>query len=204
MNSLALVLLLAAQPAAQPGDAPRADDPVYAELMKVRSGLVEAYNRRDVDGILALCHPNIVVTWQNAEVTEGRAGVRGYYEKMMTGPNKIVESMTAEPTVDKLAVIYDGKTAVSRGAMHDHYKLTDGTEFDLNSRWSATLVKEGDTWLIANFHASVGAFDNPLLAMIVSKASMWVGIAAAAVAAVLASVATWILVRRRAWPPERA
>jgi len=195
MNALPLLamLLLVAEPAA----APQSNDPAHAELLKVRSGLIDAYNRRNVDGILAHCHPKIVVTWQNAEVTEGREGVRGYYEKMMTGPNRIVESMTADPTVDHLAIIYGGDTAVSRGAMNDHYQLTDGTEFDLNSRWSATLVKEGDTWLIANFHASAGAFDNPLLKLIVSRASLWAGVAGAAGGTILAATLSWMLTRRR-------
>lgn len=177
--------------------APDPKDPAYAELLKVRSGLVDAYNRKDVDGILNLCTPDVVVTWQNAEVTEGREGIRKYYDKMMTGPNRIVESMTANPTVDNLAVLYGGDTAVSRGAMNDHYKLTDGSEFDMNSRWSATLVKDGDRWLIAAFHASIGAFDSPLLHFIVGKASLWSGIAAALAAAAATSLVWWLVGRRR-------
>jgi ketosteroid isomerase-like protein len=196
MNALTLCVLLLAAPDAAAAK-PAADDPVYAELMEVRKALVAAYNKRDLDGILAVCHPDVVVTWQNAEVTEGHAGLRGYYEKMMVGPNRIVESMTADPTVDNLAVIHNGDTAVSRGAMDDHFKLTDGTEFDMNSRWSATLVKEGNAWKIVNFHASVGAFNNPLQTMIVGKASLFTGIIAAAAGAVLASIVVWLIARRR-------
>jgi uncharacterized protein (TIGR02246 family) len=193
VSTLSAVLLLVAAP----GDAPNAGDPVYVQLLKVRSDLVEAYNRRDLNGILNLCTPNVVVTWQNAEVTEGRDGVRKYYDKMMTGPDRIVESMTADPTVDNLAVLYNGDTAVSRGAMNDHYKLTDGSEFDMHSRWSATLVKDGDKWLIANFHASVGAFDNPLLRMIVGKASLLAGVAGVLAATIVVSLIWWFSGRRR-------
>jgi len=191
---LHLVLLLVS---ADAGTGPQATDPEHAALLKIRGGLVEAYNRRDVEGILAFCHPKIVCTWQNAEVTEGREGLRKYYEKMMTGPNRIVESMTADPTVDQLAIIYNGDAAVSRGKMNDHYKLTDGSEFGMDSRWSATLVKEGDTWLITNFHASVGAFDNPLLRFIVGKAALWAGLASAAGAALLTFLITWFVMRRK-------
>ncbi len=43
--------------------------------------------------------------------------------------------------------------------------MTSGRTFDLPARWSATLVKEGDRWLVANLHMSDNLFDNPLLAM---------------------------------------
>jgi ketosteroid isomerase-like protein len=192
----ALVIFVGAEAVVAP-DPRLASNPAYAELLEVRSGLIDAYNRRDVEGILNLCHPQVVVTWQNAEVSETREGVRKYYEKMMTGPNRIVESMTADPTVDDLAVIHGGDTAVSRGKMNDHYRLTDGSEFAMNSRWSATLVKDGDRWLIASFHASVGAFDNPLLTMIVGKAALWTGLTAGLAGAVVGGAIAWFVARRR-------
>ena len=194
----ALIFVLLAHAPAALAAPPDSNDPVYAELLKVRTGLVDAYNRKDLDGVLRLCHPQIVVTWQNGEVSEGRDGVKRYYEKMMVGPQRIVETMTADPTVDNLAVIYGGDTAVSRGQMNDHYQLTDGMRFDLNSRWSATLVKDGGEWLIANFHASVNAFDNPLLRMIAKQASLWSGSIGALIGIVLGLVATrWFARHRR-------
>ena len=176
---------------------PTPTDPEHTELMKVRTKLIAAWNKKDMDGVLALCHPKIVATWQNGEVTEGREGIKGYYEKMMVGPKRIVEEMTANPTVDHLAVIYGGDTAVSRGKMNDHYKLADGTEFDMNSRWSATLVKEGDDRLSANYHASAPAFDNPLLNMMLKKAAMWSGVTGGVIGVIVGAIVAAMMARRK-------
>ena len=54
---------------------------------------------------------------------------------------------------------------LSFGNSVDHYEFPDGTQFDTNTRWSATLVKEGDQWLIASLHVSENLFDNPVLDM---------------------------------------
>ena len=54
---------------------------------------------------------------------------------------------------------------ISFGSAVEHFKLADGKSFDLPARWSATLVKEGDKWLIASLHASDNLFENPVLEM---------------------------------------
>jgi hypothetical protein len=46
------------------------------------------------------------------------------------------------------------------GSMSDHFKLRNGLEFDLLSRWTATLVKMDGKWLVAVFHVSTNMFDN--------------------------------------------
>src|SRR5262249_50289480 len=135
-------------------------------------------NAHDLDALLSFCHEDIVVTWQNAEVSRGREGVRAYYRKMMTGEQRVVDDLQANPTVDDRAILFGENTAVSRGQMNDHYKLRDGTDFALNSRWSATLVKEDGKWLVASFHASTNAFDNDILRMVARKTTTVVGGAA--------------------------
>lgn len=148
-------------------------DALYAELLAVRNGLVAAYKARDWDKLASYCHPNILITWQNGEVTRGRDELLAFNKKMMQGKNRIVNDLTANPTVDDRAILYGDRVAVSRGQMNDHYKLRDGTEFDLNSRWSATLVKENNTWQVVAFHASTNAFDNDIIRMAVKKTLIW-------------------------------
>ena len=41
--------------------------------------------------------------------------------------------------------------------------MAGGKQFDFTGRWSATLVKDGGKWLVANLHTSDNIFDNPLL-----------------------------------------
>jgi ketosteroid isomerase-like protein len=157
-----LLLLFAVALPAQ-SQAPSKDEAVHNELRALRDGLLEAIKKGDIDAQLGYLHPNVVVTWQNAEVSRGRDGVRAYLNRILQGAGKAVESYTTEVNVDELTILYGGDTGISFGSALDHYKLTSGSTLDIPSRWSATLVNEGGKWLIAGVHSSTNLFDNPPL-----------------------------------------
>src|SRR6266851_10052103 len=89
--------------------------------------------------------------------------LRAYFNRMMKDPGHIVESLHVNPTVDRLTDLYGGTSGVAYGSSVDHYKMTNGQEFDVNARWSATMVKENGAWQIASFQSAANIFDNPLL-----------------------------------------
>lgn len=147
------------------------EDPAHNELRAVRDSMIKAVNEQDLDRLLSQLHPNVVVTWLNGEVSRGPGEVGAYYNRMMTGPNRIVQSVRVNPIVDRLSDLY-GDSAVAYGSSNDHFELTAGMKFDVKSRWSATMVKQGGRWLLVNFHASTNLFDNELLHM-TTRAMYW-------------------------------
>ena len=149
-------------------------------------------NKGDIERQLSYLHPNVVVTALNSEVSRGRDGVRAYWTKMMTGPKRVVESFHCEVTADELTILYGGDTGIAFGSAVQHYKLTDGLEMDANTRWTATLVKEHDRWLIASLHASVNLFDNPVLTM-AQRTAYWAG----GICLIVGLIAGFVLGRRR-------
>ena len=153
---------------------PAKDEAVHNELRALRDGLVDAMNKGDIERQLTYLHPNIVVTALNGEVSRGRDGVRAYFLKMTTGPNRVVESFHCEVTVDELTILYGADTGIAFGSAVQSYKLTDGLNLDAKTRWTATLVKEHDHWLVASLHASASLFDNPLLSM-AKRTAYWAG-----------------------------
>jgi ketosteroid isomerase-like protein len=171
---------------------PPKDEAVHNELRALRDGLIDAMNKGDIDRELAFMHPNVVVTWHNAEVSRGRDGVRAYLTRMLSGPNKVVSSYSATVDVDELTILYGGSTGISFGSAIEHFKLNDGRMLDLPARWSATVVKDGDKWLIASLHASDNLFDNPLLAL-AKRTAYWAGGAAL----VVGLIAGFAIGRRR-------
>lgn len=178
----------------------KAQDPaterMHEELRALRDGLITATNERNIELLLSHLHPNVVVTWQNAEVSRGHAGVREYLARMLSGPNPVVRAFSTSPTVDELTILYGGGTVgVAFGSSHDRFDLTDGTEFELNGRWSATLVHEGGRWLVANFHASTNLFDNAVLAE--TKRYATLGIAGGLILGAIIAGAVLMLLRRR-------
>lgn len=193
--ALALGLLSPARTAAQV-ESPAKEDPAHDELRAVKRGAEEAFNKGDIDGLLnAYVHKDVIVTWQNAEANHGRDAVKAFYNRMMVGPNRVVETLQTRIDVDELSHLFDGKTATALGAMDQHYKLTDGTEFDLRSRWTGTLVKDGDRWKIAAFHVSANMFDNGVMHVAVRKTAYWVG-GSAGVAALIVGVVLGRLSKR--------
>jgi ketosteroid isomerase-like protein len=187
---LTLLLLLYASLPALSQDSPT-EDPAHAQLRALRDGMQDAIKKGDIERQVSYLHPNVVVTWQNAEVSRGRDGVRAYLNRMLTGPNKVVANFGADLNVDELTILYGGYTGISFGSSREHVGLVSGRSIDYNGRWSATLVKEDGKWLIASLHASTNLFDNPFLS--IARRMMYV----VGVVALIVGLALGLLLGRR-------
>jgi len=154
---------------AQQAQAP-AEDPAHNELRAFLSNLRTAVKSGDVDAQLKYTHPNIVVTWQNNEVSRGHNGLREFMKRMGTAAFRGYE---VEPTPDELTILAGDDTGISFGRSVARYSVL-GNEYVFQNRWTATLVKENDQWLLASYHVSLNALDNPILNAATS-AWYWVG-----------------------------
>jgi ketosteroid isomerase-like protein len=164
----------------------------HNELRALRGGLMDAVNKGDIERQLTYLTTNVVVTWHDAEVSRGHEGVREYYNRMMNGPNKVVADFHAEVNVDELTILYGENTGIAFGSSVEHFKLTNGSSFDLKGRWTITMVKEDGRWLIASLHVSTNIFDNVMLDMEKKYA-----IRAICVALVIGIIVGWLIGRRR-------
>ena len=186
-----------AQTAPPAAAAPAEDiERIHNELRALRDGIIKATNDGSIDGLLEFLHPNVVVTWQNAEVSRGRDGVREYLTRMTSGPSKRVGRFQTSPTVDELTILYGGDTGIAFGSSNDRFELSDGMSFDLTGRWSATMVREDGRWTIASFHASSNLFDNPVLNL-ATRSTMWAGVGGLVIGGLMVFVASALIRRRR-------
>lgn len=192
------VLLAAVSLAADDTKVETKEDPVHNELRALRDGVLDAFNKRDIDRLLTYVHKDAVVTWQNGEVSRGHEGIRDYYRKMMTGDHRVVESVDAKAEVDRLTTLFGDKNGLAAGSLAEDFHLTDGRQFHLDNRWTATVVKEDGRWQIAGLHISADVFHNPILEMAIKKTAWWVGGAALGVGLLLGIVIGRMLRRRRA------
>ena len=190
----------AQEPAAAPAPEPAAPSPeaLHDELRKLRDDMLAAIGRNDFDAILPHLHPNVVFTPMNNEVCRGPEEIRAYFDKMLKGPDAIVKSVRFEVEVDRLTDLY-GDTGVAFGTSNDHYTLSNGMDFPVQTRWTCHLVRENGRWLISAFHASANVFDNPILAREKQAAQLkWGGFALVAGALIGALVGVAIGRRQRA------
>lgn len=135
------------------------EDPAHNELRELRTQVIEAITKGDFDACMKHVTSNVVVTWQNAEVCRGPDGLRAFMNKMGKDAFK---GYKLPPTPDDLTILYGGDTGVSYGKVVANYQLF-GKDYEFTSRWTATLVKENGRWLLASYHVSLDALDNPLL-----------------------------------------
>src|SRR5262249_43359829 len=121
------------------------------------------------------------------------------YNRVMTGPNKIVESFNCSVNVDELTTLYGENMGICFGSSDEHFKLTNGRKLDVKGRWTATLVKEDARWLVASLHASTNLFDNVILDLVKSPLTL-----IAILCLVAGVVLGWLVGRRRKRPAATA
>lgn len=183
--------LLGSTCAAEPEKPPAAIEQTHNELRQLKTEVEAAMNKGDIEGVLKYAHKDVVLTSLNAGGGKGHAAVREYHDKLMKLPGRTVESVNVTFTPDELSLLYGGDTAISWGSSLGKYKLLGGTEYEVNARWTSTLVRDNDRWLIASFHISANLFDNPVLSA-ATKALYW----AVGIAALIALIAGFFLGRR--------
>ena len=193
---LVLMFFVAAGASAQEPALNEADtQQIHHELRELRQAMLDAYESRDVDGIVKHVEEDVVITWQNGDRNLSHEEFLAFYNEMLNGDARIVKEMSSDFVVDGDSLIHSDDTAVAYGTCTDHFELTNGSEFDLTSKWTATVVKKEQGWKIASFHMSANIFENPIL----SYAQSWLikaGVIGGLVGAVLGFVLAFLLRRR--------
>lgn len=153
---------------ARPADA--ADEATHEQLRALRDGVTEAFNKLgtgnhpdELPKLLTYLHKDFVLAAMNGEVSIGPAGVQDYYERKLGGANATVQTIHHTFSPAALTTIYGGDTGVSYGTTLGKYVLTDGMVFEVETNYTATLVKENGKWLLASFQFAPSIFENPVV-----------------------------------------
>lgn len=188
---LTLALLLSTLTLHAQDPAPAVEDPIHQELREARENIIVAIESRDLERMLVYVHPDVVVTWQNGETTHGIAELRSFYDRL--GKDAFVGyKVPYQP--DSLSIIHGGDTAISAGKVVADYQLL-GRDYELTSRWTATLVREDGKWIVAAYHVSLNALDNPILST--AKSMLWIAGLAGLLAGLLVGGAAVYLRNKR-------
>src|SRR4029453_8977968 len=130
-----------------PTQAAAAPEALHNELRKMRDDMLAAIARGEFDAILPSLHPNVVFTAMNGEVSRGPQAIRAYFDKMLKGPDAIVKSIRLGVEVDRLADFY-GDTALAFGSSNDQYALSNGMDFQIQTRWTPAPGRGNGPWLV--------------------------------------------------------
>ena len=146
-----------------PGLEKTGEQAIDPDLNELRDRMANAFAARDVESILKDLGPDVVFTWQNGTRTAGLKEFQTFFNEMMVGDRSIVMDLKTTRQSEARPIMYDGSTAVAWGSTKDEFKLRDGDEFALQSKWTATLVKSDERWRVVSYHVSTDAFNNPML-----------------------------------------
>lgn len=171
------------------------DESSHDELRALRVSLTEALKKGDVDAQLAYVHKNIVATWQNNRVVRGHDGLRTFLDEINAQNKEVFRGYKVEPQVDELTILYGGDTGIAFGKSMPQYHYL-GMDFELENRWTATLVKENGDWKIAAYHVSANVVDNPVL-NVAKQSAYWVGGICLVMGMVVGGIGTSLLRKRR-------
>lgn len=160
MRTTVLILLLTLLNPAQAQDDPHASD--RKQMLSMLDDLKQALNDHDFAKAAMHLDENGVITYYNAEVTQGHEQGHAYFDRMLKDSAAVVKEYSLTGDISAPAVFH-GSTAVAYGTTEEHFKLAEGLEFVLHGRWTTTLQKKDGSWKIIALHFSSNLFDNPLL-----------------------------------------
>lgn len=172
---------------ADPADPHAAD---REALITVFHAMEAAINDQNVERMVAQMTPDATVTWLNGEVSRGHDQIRTYYQRMVKGPERILDKYTTAAKIDAHARFY-GDVAVADGSMRDSFIPVARGPFQLDSRWSSVSVKIDGQWKVAAMHLSANVFSNELIEE--AKSAAWkTGIGGAIAGLILGLLVAWL------------
>lgn len=177
-NKLLLVLLLLMSFIPFTANADRYDADRH-QLKLMLTHIQDNLNTRHFDAIIPYFDKNAVVTFFDARTVIGQSEIEAYIEKMMTGRSPVLKSFTVEGNEDSPAMIYPNKTATAHGWIKNNFDFVIGGKKTMDGRWTATLIKEGNAWMIVALHFSTNTFDSSGMAT-VGKVTIFSALAFAA------------------------
>jgi ketosteroid isomerase-like protein len=169
---------------------PAADRKVHEELIAFRIAIQDAFNKMGASGkaqdmapLLELVHPDCLLTAMNGQSVRGKSGIMDYFHRHMVAEGHAVARLQHEFTADHLSILLSPDIAINRGTSRGTYAFTDGTEFEVMTRWTATMARDNGRWTVASFQFGPSIFDNPVLDAV--KGWIYKGAAIAGVAGLL-------------------
>lgn len=194
LKYLPVVFLLCALPAYA---AEEPDHEIHQELRGILAALQTSINSGNFDAMLPVVSERIRATTINQEVLSSRQDVSAYFKRWF-GPGGYLKKLDMSLDTDALTELSADKTwGLVRGSGIERYTLADGRRYDMKTRWTATLVKEGDgKWRLRGIHIGTNFLDNPILAE--AEATVWkIGTVGAVVGAIVGAVLGFFLGRRK-------
>jgi len=141
------------------------DKAIHEELRELLQGIENAVNEERYNDLAPFFHENLRITTINQEVISSRKEIGEYFNRWF-GPDGYLSKVDMKLDADETTELYGDKSfGVVRGAGIEKYILSDSRAYDMQTRWTATVIKDLDgKWRILTLHLGTNFLDNPILA----------------------------------------
>lgn len=168
-----------------------------SEAADLATSLADSIGSGDFARAGTLLAPDVVVTFQNGDVSRGREDVVKYANGMFNGQGALVQAYSGAPVVTGVATV-DDSTRVVTGTSTDRMTLSSGAPMVLETRWTATIARRDGAWKIVSLHLSTNMLDNPIIEKM--KTTSYLLGAFGLVMGITIGIGVSMLLRRRAAP----
>lgn len=195
-NSLLVLLVFLVFQAAWAEEENHEDHEALRALLK---GATSTVNEQKFEDLSQFFHPNLLVTTVNQEIVVKPEELEPYFRSWV-GDGQYVLTMKMSMEADELTAFYgEGKSrfGVVSGTGVEDYDLADGRHLKLDTRWTATVVKDDQgQWKILALHIGTNFYKNPIVEQF-QAATKTYGMAGAAGGLLLGFVLTFLIMRRK-------
>ncbi len=140
------------------------DHEIHEELRTLLQGMENAVNEQRYNDLSPYFHQNLRVTTINQEIISSRDEIGAYFDRWF-GPGGYLKTVEMKLTADDLTELYADKTiGIVRGSGQENYVLSDSRDYEMLTRWTATVIRDDDgKWRILSLHIGTNFLDNPIL-----------------------------------------
>ena len=139
------------------------DAKIHNELRTLLKGIETAINSEKYSDLAQYFHKDLRVTTVNQNTISSHPEITAYFKEWF-GEGGYLVSLRMSLKPDTPTEFYNNKTmGIVRGSGIEKYKLTDGRDLDLKTRWTATVIKDTDAkWRIVALHLGTNFYDNAI------------------------------------------
>ena len=153
-----------------------ANEQDHIALREFKGHMLEALNNSDFITLEKLFHSNFTITFSDQSQFSSIENLKKYYNDLVNKTG--IEKITFSAESDAKSIFLSPTVAVNRGSSIDQFLKNDGTELELKSRWTATMVKENDKWKLAALHSGINFLDNAYTEKITSFLKILIALSA--------------------------
>ncbi|MCA9407932.1 MAG: nuclear transport factor 2 family protein [Candidatus Omnitrophica bacterium] len=133
----------------------------HQEIRQLLADVTNAINTEDTDNISSFFTKEYIYVGADQSVITHRKEFLEYYNKLLGGEDALLKSLNFKPKALTKTKFIQDNVGIVHGESDDTYVLANGHKTNVQSKWSATLLKEGGKWKVASLHNGVNFYDNP-------------------------------------------